>query len=336
MFAATHPERVNALLWNNPVARTAWAPDYPWGMGPAEFERSMNAVLGWGTAEYGKAIAAWRALERHGLPREAPPRDADLIHIDTYARLNRNTASPDVAQKIMQIFWETDIRAVLPSIRAPAVLITGTLDKVQETEYVASLLPKAKVHVLEGRSGIEAGPILEILRDLSGAPPDPPELDTVLTTVLFTDIVDSTAVQARLGDHSWRRLIHAHHALVRDALAQWHGVENDTAGDGFYATFQGPARAIRCALQIVRLAPELGIQVRAGVHTGECQVMEGKCMGITVSIGARVAAKAGPSEVLVSHTVKDLVAGSGLAFLESGEHHLKGVPGAWRLYRVAA
>jgi class 3 adenylate cyclase len=152
--------------------------------------------------------------------------------------------------------------------------------------------------------------------------------------VLFTDVVDSTAKQASLGDRTWKALVERHHALVREALGRWRGIENDTAGDGFYASFDGPARAIRCALEIAEHVRALGIEIRAGLHTGECELVEGKAAGLTVSIGARVAASAGAGEVLVSQTVKDLVAGSGILFEDRGEHELKGVPGRWRLYRV--
>ena len=161
-----------------------------------------------------------------------------------------------------------------------------------------------------------------------------PDLDTVLATVLFTDIVASTEKQSALGGRGWKDLIQRHHAIVREALQRWHGVEADTAGDGFYATFDGPARAVRCAIDIAQRVRELGIEVRAGVHTGECEIVDGKCTGIAVSIGARVMARAGPSEVLVSQTVKDLVAGSGLTFDDIGERELKGVPDRWHLYRV--
>jgi class 3 adenylate cyclase len=159
-------------------------------------------------------------------------------------------------------------------------------------------------------------------------------VDSVLATVLFTDIVDSTQRQAALGDHAWKVFVEDHHRLVREALAGWRGVENDTAGDGFYATFDGPARAIRCALEISERVVDLGVQVRAGLHTGECELIDGKVGGIAVSIGARIAALAQPSQVLVSQTVKDLVAGSGLTFAAAGEHELKGVPDRWNLYAV--
>ena len=160
-------------------------------------------------------------------------------------------------------------------------------------------------------------------------------MDTVLSTVLFTDIVGSTEHQAQLGDHAWKDVVQRHHVIVREALAAWRGVENDTAGDGFYATFDGPARAIHCALEITDRMRALGIQIRCGVHTGECELIDGKAAGIAVSIGARVGALAAPSQVLVTQTVKDLVAGSGLTFSDQGEHQLKGVPERWRLYTAA-
>ena len=333
LFAATHPDRLSGFLWNNPVARTAWAPDYPWGQGQEEFEREMRLADAWGTPEYSLAVAEFRAAERIGMlvshplrSRIEPPPPSD------YGLINRNTASPDVAREIARMRWDTDVRAILPSVHVPVVLVTGTQDRVDEVAYVASLMPNATVHTVQGRSGIAYAPILDLMRRMAGAEAPAPELETVLATVLFTDIVDSTRIQAALGDRGWRDLVQHHHALVRDALRRWRGTENDTAGDGFYATFDGPARAIRCALQIVEGVRDLDLEVRAGVHTGECELLDGKHTGIAVSIGARVASKAGPSQVLVSQTVKDLVAGSGFTFADAGEHDLKGVPGRWRLY----
>jgi class 3 adenylate cyclase len=162
-----------------------------------------------------------------------------------------------------------------------------------------------------------------------------PEADRVLSTVLFTDIVGSTERQVELGDRAWKELVLAHHSVVRDALTRWRGIENDTAGDGFYATFDGPARAVRCALEVAERVRGLDIEIRAGVHTGECELIDSKCGGIAVSTGARIASLAGPSQVLVSQTVKDLVTGSGLAFVDHGEHALKGVPGIWRLFEAS-
>ena len=335
LFAATHPDRTDGLLWNNPAGRTAWAPDYPWGLGPEEFERSIQESVIWGTTSYGSSIAQWRAAERVGVPladlegaSEAPER------LNTYAKINRNTATPDVAREILRIDWETDVRAILPSVHARTALVTGTRDNIEEVEYIASLMPNAVVHVLEGRSGIAAEPILQILREMGGIQPPPAGLDTVLSTILFTDIVGSTQRQAALGDRAWKALIETHHGLVRAALVRWRGVENDTAGDGFYATFDGPARAIRCALEITERIRELGVEIRAGVHTGDCELIDGKCGGISVTTGARISALAAPSQVLVSQTVKDLVAGSGLRFTEVGDHELRGIPGRWRLYSV--
>jgi len=200
-------------------------------------------------------------------------------------------------------------------------------------------MPLAEVKVLP--QGVISSPevlsaVVDEIRQFVGVEPPLPELDTILATVLFTDIVGSTEKQSTLGTRAWKELIPRHHAIVRATLERWRGVEVDTAGDGFYATFDGPARAIRCALDVTKRIQELGIEVRAGVHTGECEIVDGKCTGIAVSIGARVASTAGPSEVRVSQTVKDLVAGSGLAFKDAGEHELKGVPDRWRLYSVVS
>jgi class 3 adenylate cyclase/pimeloyl-ACP methyl ester carboxylesterase len=337
VFAATHPERARGLIWNNPIAKWAWSPDYPWGQGREEYERDLRYAELWGTEEYARYIADWRAAERAGVPlRGFQPPDHDPAELRAYARINRNTASPDAALEVMRIDWETDIRAILPAVHAPAALLTGTSDPVDEVEYIASLMPNAKVHIVEGRSGSNVQAFLDALRDMAGVARPAPEVETVLSTVLFTDIVDSTARQVRVGDHAWKELVLAHHAVVRDSLGRWRGRENDTAGDGFYATFDGPARAIRCAQEVVERVRPLGIHIRAGVHTGECEVIDDKCGGLTVSIGARVASNADASEVLVTQTVKDLVAGSGLTFEDAGEHELKGVPDRWHLYRVVS
>jgi class 3 adenylate cyclase len=200
-------------------------------------------------------------------------------------------------------------------------------------------MPRAELRLLPAGDPFSAELVsagLEEVRRFVGVEPPKPELDTVLATVLFTDIVSSTERQSALGDHAWKDLIQQHRAAVRDALQRWRGVEVDTAGDGFYAAFDGPARAIRCALDIARHVRELGIEIRAGVHTGECEIVDGKCTGISVTIGARVAATAGPSEVRVSQTVQDLVAGSGLTFQDVGEQELKSVPERWHLYSVGS
>ena len=336
LFAATHPERVSGMLWNNPKGRTAWAPDYPWGLGPEEFEQDMRDADAWGTYAYGQSVAEYREAERRGVALGETSFDAvgDSGRASAYARITRNTATPDVAERIMRIYWETDVRAVLPSVHTRTVLVTGARDDVGEAQYVAALMPNASLRIVEGRSGVAVEPITAFLREMAGVAPTPVDLETVLSTVLFTDIVGSAARQATLGDRRWKHLLEAHHALIRDCLVRWHGTENDTAGDGFYATFDGPARAIRCALEVINSVRDLGIEIRAGVHTGECELVDGKHAGLAVTIGARVSNAAGPSQVLVSQTVKDLVAGSALTFGEPTACQLKGVPGTWHLYPV--
>lgn len=336
LFAASHPDRAAALLWNNPVARRAWAEDYPWGATQEQFEADMERSRVWGTPEDGRRQALWRTAQRIGVSAQDILPKVDRERLNAYAKIIRNTATPDVAEQICRIDYDTDVRGILSSVRAPTTLVSGEKDALggpDEARYIASLMPNATVRVLKGSSGVATEEIVDILRKLAGVESQP-ELRTVLSTVLFTDIVGSTALQAALGDRRWKDLVLAHHGIVRAALARWQGLENDTAGDGFYATFDGPARAIRCALEICERVAGLGIEVRAGVHSGECEVIDGKCGGLTVGIGARITSFGRPSEVLVSQTVKDLVAGSGIRFEDRGIHELKGVPDRWRLYRV--
>jgi class 3 adenylate cyclase len=233
----------------------------------------------------------------------------------------------------------------VPAVRVPTLIVHNVDDPVCHVEnarFLARNIPGAKFVELPGNIHIPwaeaatADDILAEIREFLTGVREAPEPDRVLATVLFTDIVGSTEKQAAIGGHAWKELIQRHHAIVREGLERWHGVEADTAGDGFFATFDGPARAIRCALDIAQRVRELGIEVRAGVHTGECEIVDAKCTGIAVSIGARVASTAGPSEVHVSQTVRDLVAGSGLVFKDAGEHELKGVPDRWRLYSAAS
>jgi class 3 adenylate cyclase/pimeloyl-ACP methyl ester carboxylesterase len=327
-FAATNPERVHSVVWGTPVARSVWSPDYPWGVRPEQVEIDERELEHWGTLEGARIWAEGEAMQGRVFTEE---------YIQAHARLSRNTATPDVARQMLRNWYETDVRSILPSVRGPTLLLP--LDnEVEEAEYIASLMPLAELRILPGpvtSADFTSAAIAEIRRFVGVEPPKP-ELDTVLATVLFTDIVGSTERQSALGDHAWKDLIQRHHAAVRDALRRWRGVEVDTAGDGFYATFDGPARAIRCALEITQQVRELGIEVRAGLHTGECEIVDGKCTGISVTIGARVAATAGPSEVRVSQTVKDLVAGSGFRFLEAGEPELKGVRDRWHLYAVVS
>ena len=339
LFAATYPDRTSGLVWNYPRPRLAWAPDYPWGQKPDAFEAELAAARNWGTTEQAREQAQNRAAQRLGVPHEQRHTlavDEDLVH--RYARVTRNTLSPDVAEELTRILWQTDVRDILPSVHTPAALIVGEADaqaEKEEAEYVASLMPNATVRVLQGRSGLQTDEQMAIIRELGGIERSS-AVSTVLVTVLFTDIVDSTRKQAELGDRRWRELVLAHHSAVRGALSTWDGTEHDTAGDGFFASFVGPARAIHCAQEIAAKVSSLGIETRAGVHIGECEVIDGKPGGLAVTIGARIAARAGASEILVSRTVKDLVAGSGLAFADAGEHELKGLPGTWELYRAAA
>jgi class 3 adenylate cyclase len=249
-----------------------------------------------------------------------------------------------VAEELTRIWWQTDIRGLLSTVQAPTLLMVtqGEEEPLAVADHVASLIPNARIETFAQRHWMGSGadidavnrPRLDAIARFIGLQPRPVVPDTILSTILFTDIVDSTGHQARLGDRDWKQLIERHNHLIRAALSTWRGYENDTAGDSFYATFDGPARAIRCAKEIQERVQGLGLEVRAGVHTGECELVDGKCAGISVSTGARIAALAGPSQVLVSQTVKDLVAGSGFTFTDAGEHELKGIPQRFRLYAI--
>jgi class 3 adenylate cyclase len=328
LLAATHPGRVSALAWLDPFPRSTWAPDYPWGRTAEQQELELEDLRHWGTSSYGQAFVD----EQASFGNPVPAADAAV-----FAKATRNACTPDVAIELSKMWAETDVRAVLSTIQAPTLIVFQTqLGERGIAKQVEALIPGTASVELDGvpwdAQTMDAA--AEEIRRFAHVDRPPIELDTILATVLFTDIVGSTEVQSRLGDHRWVPLIERHHAIVRSALERWHGVEQDTAGDGFYATFEGPARAIRCAVEIGRAVRELGIEIRAGVHTGECEVIDGKIGGLAASIGARVAAHAGPSEVLVSQTVKDLVAGSRLVFEDAGQHELKGVEGRWTLYRA--
>jgi len=331
MVAAMRPKLPRALVWWEPGARSAWAPDYPWGRRWEELDRE-NALLSlWGTEDYGRAVLEFEASLGNVIPDAAAA---------SLARQGRNACTPDVAAAMARIWYDTDVRGVLPSVQVPTLLMVhedreGSLAQVQA---IADLMPAAKIRAMPGDAWkLDEMPAwIDEIRRFVGDDLPATSGDTVLSTVLFTDIVDSTATQARIGDRAWKDLIESHHAIVRRLLERHGGIEQDTAGDGFFARFDGPARAIRCAREVSAGVREIGVQIRAGVHTGECQIADGKCSGLAVTIGARVMAHAGASQVLVSQTVKDLVAGSGLAFEDAGEHELKGVPDTWRLYRVVS
>jgi class 3 adenylate cyclase len=252
----------------------------------------------------------------------------------------RNSASRGDAVNHERMFYETDFRGILPTIHVPTAVLHRGTEYLAEAEWVAKQIPGAKLTPLPDDPDYPPylGDVDLVVREVFGflasIRSEEAELDRVLATVLFTDIVGSTERAAGLGDSAWGELVERHHGTVRAMLARYRGVEVDTAGDGFFATFDGPARAVRCAQAIVEAVRSLGLEVRTGVHTGEVATIDGKVGGIAVSIGARVGALADPGDVLVSSTVKDLTAGSELVFDDAGEHELKGVPDRWRLYRV--
>jgi class 3 adenylate cyclase len=261
--------------------------------------------------------------------------EADRVWFANWLRVG---ASPEIGYALNMTYADSDVREVLPTIRVPTlVLVRGGLAKEQGGAASVELIPDARLVEIAGSDywGIFLSP--EIVDEVEafvatlGAEVEP---ESVLATILFTDLVGSTAKAAQLGDRRWRELLGEHHARTRRELLRHRGIELDTAGDGFFARFDGPARAIRCACAIRDSVAELGLELRAGLHTGECELLDDKVTGIAVSIGARVAAEAAPGEVLVSQTVKDLVAGSGLSFDDRGLAELKGVPGDWRLFAV--
>ena len=329
LAAATRPRLPKAIVWLEPTPRFAQAEDFPWGNSPEDRESEREFLDLWGTDAYAKAFMLEEELAGNAMP---PGLD------ESVAMMSRGACTPDVARMMADIWYEIDVREILGAVATPTLLLVheDREDSVEKAEYIASRMPAAEIRRMPGSSWTleEAPAWAEQIRDFIGLERLAATLNTVLSTVLFTDIVGSTERQSALGDRGWRDLVQRHHAIVRDALGRFGGAEADTAGDGFYATFEGPARAIHCALDIGERLRDLGIEIRAGIHTGECEIIDGKVGGLAVSIGARVTSIAGPSEVLVSQTVRDLVAGSGLAFEDAGEHELKGVPDRWRLYRV--
>ena len=327
LFAATYPERTTALVLYGTFAYDSEP------FTPEQFQEYIERIR----REWGSEASA-----RQSLPRYAPSVAEDERFIRWWARLSRLGVSPGSRIALSRMNEEIDIRHILSSIRVPTLVLHRMGDRLislQDGRYMAEHIPGAKFVELPGQDHIlwvgDVDSLLDEIEEFLTGVRRGPEPDRVLATVLFTDIVGSTEKAAELGDRRWRELLDSHHALVRKELARFRGREIDTAGDGFFATFDGPARAIRCAYTISDNVRQLGIQVRAGLHTGECELMGDKVGGIAVHIGARVLSKAGPSEVLVSSTVKDLVAGSGIQFEERGVHALKGVPGEWRLYAMA-
>jgi class 3 adenylate cyclase len=330
LYAATHPERTRALLLYAGMARMTGAPGYEWPGTPAERERRIAEIF-----------AAWGQGTR--LDLIAPSHAGDVALRRWFGRLERLSASPGSLKLLFDIAGETDVRGVLPSIAVPTLVMHRRDDQAidpRHSRYLAEHIPGARYVELEGSDNLlvvgDSDRILaEVERFLTGTH-TPPEPDRVLATVMFTDIVGSTETAARLGDRAWRALLARHDELSRAQLARFRGRAVKSLGDGFLATFDGPARAIRCALELREAVRELGVELRAGLHTGECEAIGEDVGGLAVHIGARVGALAAPREVLVSNTVKDLVVGSGIDFVDRGEHALKGVPGTWRLWAAGA
>jgi class 3 adenylate cyclase/pimeloyl-ACP methyl ester carboxylesterase len=337
LFAATYPERTAAAVLYGTHPSTLSRDDFPWGVTREEIDQVIEErIRHWGECDY---------LEEYLTEGFGPSFAGDEEVCRWWRRLLLTSTNLGAVNQLSRMNAELDVRHVLPSIRVPTLVLHRRDDDspvIDAGKYLAEHIPGAEFVELVGRDHIwfwNSGQIAaEVERFLRGiwerGEWDVVEKDRVLATVLFTDIVGSTAKAAELGDRAWRELLERHHAVIRRHLVRFQGTELDTAGDGFFASFEGPARAIRCACAITETVREVGLEVRAGLHTGECELMNGKVGGIAVHIGARVAAAARPGEVLVSQTVRDLVAGSGIAFDERGSAELKGVPGEWRLYAV--
>ena len=333
LFAATYPERTAGLIALNPSTKGRPTPDYPWAASEAEWrERLRDVHDGWGSREFFDRLVRV----------QAPTAAEDPAFRDWFVTHMRRSLSPGAAMVFHRMMREADVGNVLPSVRAPTLVLSSDEHRAP-SEYFAQHIPNAELRELKTMRGeftwTDDATHEEWMTALgafvSGLRPRQ-ESDRILATILFTDIVGSTERASDLGDLRWRDLLSEHHAKARAELERYRGREIDTAGDGFLATFDGPARAVRCAQAIVAAVHELGLQIRAGVHTGEVEVDGAAVRGIAVHIGARVAALAEPNDVLVSSTVKDLVAGSGLTFEDAGEHELKGVPDRWRLFRVVS
>src|SRR5262245_16014291 len=328
VYAATYPERVAALALYNPVAKGVRSADYPWaGASAKEWEDLIERTSErWGSRE--SAAEFLRSM--------APTIADEPEMVEWIARVHRLGASPGAVEVIMRMTMTVDVRDVLPSIRVPTLVLYRDFRR-GEAVFVAERIPHARAVEIGGPDTMywRADGLLEEIVAFFESVAVEAVPDTVLATVLFTDIVDSTAKAVELGDRAWADLVEHHHAAVRAQLDRFQGRELDTAGDGFFAAFDGPIRAIRCAAAIRSAVGDLSLDVRAGLHAGECEVVGEKLGGVAVIVGARVAALAGPGEILVSSTVKDLVAGSGIEFEDRGFATLKGLPDEWRLYAVS-
>ena len=328
LFAASHPERTRALILYAPIARSLRAPDWPYGRSEREQQEFFDRF----TKEMGTA---------QNLDLQGPSHDPAFRR--WWARFERLGASPGAWRELQEIMGQLDVRRVLSHIQVPTLVLHRSGDRVVDVNQgraVAERIPGARFVELEGIDHIpflgDADQIIAEVEEFVTGSRSTFEPDRLLATVLFTDIVESTSTAVSVGDRRWRQLLDEHHRLVRDELRRHRGREVDNAGDGFLATFDGPGRAIACALAIGKRVHALGLQIRAGVHTGEVEMMGDRIGGVAVHIGARVAARADAGQVLVSRTVVDLVAGSSLTFEDRGEHELKGIPGKWRLFAVTS
>jgi class 3 adenylate cyclase len=335
LHTGTHPDRTTALLIDGWLA-TRWAPDFPLGITPEDWSAYLARLVAiWGDEDHALEIGQLTCGNR---PEDGPWDDPEFVR--WHARLARFSATPGSFEAFERDEYDTDARDIARQIRVPtAVLIKegGQREEVENAEYNAALIPGARLIRVPGAANIPMFDAIEAYTDamiafMRSVEDEERSFDRVLATVLFTDVVGSTKKAAEMGDARWKDLLVRHGEVTRAILARYRGNEVKTTGDGFLATFDGPARAVKCAQAICEAVEPLGLEVRAGCHTGEIELIGADVGGIAVHIGARVAALAGPSEVLVSSTVKDLVAGSGLVFEDRGEHTLKGVPEPWHLY----
>ena len=337
LFAATYPDRAWAAVVHGSFVRGTWSPEFPYEDTREEIERRISEA---------RSVIGTEQDVRNRVRVFAPSLAEDEEFVRWMSEYSRQSASPGARIALARMNMDVDVSGVLPAITVPTLVVHRTGDRVCDVRagrYIGEHVPGARYVELAGDDHVpwagDVDAVVDAIGDFLEATlqeeDSDAEPDRVLATVLFTDIVGSTAKAVELGDRRWRELVVAHNERVRRQLVRFRGREVDTAGDGFFASgFDGPARAIRCACAVVESVKDLGLQVRAGLHTGECELIDGKIGGIAVNIGARVASHAAPGEVLVSSTVKDLVAGSGLAFEDRGAHELKGIPGEWRLYAV--